>query len=395
MHGTNSAALHRPAMQISLSPTLDAYRDFWPTTAALGEARCFPFQCADVLEILASTLGRSQGLAPLFVCVADAAGRPALLLPLALEQSLGTRVLRFLDCGVNDYNAPVIFPAAIGRHFSMHDVWSLLRQELPPFDLAVFEKMPDMVAGFPNPLVSLATAPHPESSHAVTLDLPCERFASERLPSSSDSKRCLRKLNKRGSVEFEIAQTDAQRDRLLEALFRQKQRQFVETKVTDLFADPTFGEFYTRAMRRLGNPAVLLSGLSLDGRVIAANWGYLVGDRYYDLITSHEGGEFRSFAPGRLLNEWLIGWCIRNGVKFYDFGIGDEPYKFRYCDVHIPLRDAYLPVTLRGGLFTRMLRLRTVAKARLRDTAFGAVLKAARNRLRNSELKPPAPLAQS
>jgi CelD/BcsL family acetyltransferase involved in cellulose biosynthesis len=103
-------------------------------------------------------------------------------------------------------------------------------------------------------------------------------------------------------------------------------------------------------------------------------------------MPSHEDGEWRQYAPGRLLNEWLMEWSLDNGLKFFDFGIGDEPYKFDYCDVHVPLRDAFRPISIKGKLYANMRRLKTAAKVSLRDSRVGTSLIAARNRWRTLRL---------
>ncbi|MEX2128811.1 MAG: GNAT family N-acetyltransferase [Xanthobacteraceae bacterium] len=369
---------------IRVNGSLDDLRALWPRANARRDARCFAFQCADVLEVWCDTIGRARQIEPAFVTVLGTSGQPALLIPLGIEQSNGVRVLQFLDSSLSDYNAPVVFPEAAAWSADAAEwVWAMLLQELPPFDLAAFEKMPGMVDDFRNPLVSLATAVHSESCHTMSLFGPWDRFVRERLPKFSDSRRRRRKLEKLGKVRFEIAETGTQRQLYLEAMMRMKRRKFVETKGYDVFTDPGSGEFYQETNRRLGDRGpVQLSALLLDDRILAAHWGYVAGDRFYHLMPSHEDGDWRPYAPGRLLNEWLMEWSVNNGLQVFDFGIGDEPYKFGYCDVHVPLRDAFRPTTMKGRIYGNMRRLKTAAKIFLRDGKVGATLITARNRWR-------------
>jgi CelD/BcsL family acetyltransferase involved in cellulose biosynthesis len=95
--------------------------------------------------------------------------KPAMLLPLGIERTNGIRILRFLDCGVSDYNAPVVYPEIADVRLNMRNAWTQLRDCLPPFDLAAFEKMPEQVDGLPNPLSTVARASHPESCHGIAL----------------------------------------------------------------------------------------------------------------------------------------------------------------------------------------------------------------------------------
>ena len=384
----DATSTHRTAASISPSFTsfkievtsnLDDLADCWPTSAEPGKAHCYPFQYGDLLRIWCETIGRARGIEPVFAAVSLADGTPALLLPFCIERTGAVAILRFPDCGVSDYNAPVVFPAASALP-DIETVWSRLVKSLPPFDLAVLDKMPGTIHGIGNPFATLATESHPESGHGVTLRGPWEEFAKNRLPRWRDSRRCLRNLEKLGTVCFQIARDRRERAEFLDALFQQKRRRFEETMAIDLFDRPGVTDFYRRTTHSSGGKAIV-SALTLDGRVLAANWGLLSGDHYFDLMTSNEGGEFRTYAPGRLLNEWLLQWCIEQGIRISDFGIGDEAYKFRYCDVHTPLHDAYIPVTLRGTLYARAMRVHMAAKQALRDTVIGTAIKAARSRI--------------
>ena len=96
-------------------------------------------------------------------------------------------------------------------------------------------------------------------------------------------------------------------------------------------------------------------------------------------MPSYEAGEWRPFAPGRLLAEWLLQQHLERGDTVFDYGIGDEPYKFGYCDRHSSLGDAYLAVTAKGAAYKQLLQLQLVAKTKLRETRIGPALKAARS----------------
>lgn len=386
MHHTSTSELSIPdGSRVLVGRSLRDLPVEWPRSDRRGEARCFIFQCADVLDVWCDTIGRARKVDPVFVAVLDGSGRPEALLPLGIEQTGGIRLLRFLDGSVSDYNAPVLFPSAAGRNAAQTAaLWSALTRHLPPFDLALLEKMPAAVEDLPNPLASLATATRAESCHLATLEGPWEAFARQRIFNVADSRRRRRKLEKRGTVRFVIAATEAERSRILDAMMRMKRRKYVATKGYDVFTDPGIGEYYQEATRRLGSSGpVHLAALFLDDRILAAHWGYLANGRFYHLMPSHEDGEWEHYSPGRLLNEYLMEWCLERGIRLFDFGIGDEPYKFGYCNIHVPLCDAYLPATLKGRLHANVMRATNAAKASLRDTAVGAVLLSARNRLRS------------
>jgi CelD/BcsL family acetyltransferase involved in cellulose biosynthesis len=366
-------------VHIEMTSDLSRFSAWWPTTCTTGEAHCYPFQCADVLNIWCSTIGRAQNIEPIFLAVTSQARKPLMLLALGIERVNGVRVLRFLDSGVSDYNAPVLFPEIETLQLEEGALWKQVQSRLPAYDLAVLEKMPDSVGGIRNPLASLATSVRLESCHHMTLEGDWPDFESRRLPNYRDSRRRLRNLEKRAPVRFRIANDDKERQQVFNALIRMKRQRFADTSAHDIFADRGYMEFYAEATRKLGVKGTVQVGALYSGdRVIAANWGFYNNRRYVDLLPSYESGEWKSYAPGRLLSEWLLKQHLERGDAVFDYGIGDEPYKFGYCDQHSRLRDAYLPATAKGTAYKAVLQLHLLAKSKLRDTRVGPALKVAR-----------------
>jgi CelD/BcsL family acetyltransferase involved in cellulose biosynthesis len=377
--------------RIAVSRSLRDFEAWWPRSGSPGDARCYAFQHADILDIWCDTIGEANRIKPVFVTVFGARGAPALLLPLGIQERNGVRVLRFMDGGVSDYNAPVVFPeASTWGPATAAALWAALRRALPPFDLAVLEKMPASVGDLTNPLCGLATAPHLESCHVVKLEGPWESFEPGHIRNRADSRRRRRKLDGLGTVRFVIATTPEQGREFAEAMMRMKRQRFIETKGYDVFTDPGYGAFYREATRRLGVDGLIqVSALLLDDKVLAAHWGYVAGDRFYYLMPAHESGDWRAYAPGRLLNEWLLKWAVESGLKYFDFGIGDEPYKFSYSDLDVPLRDAILPVNAKGRLFAVLLGLKRNTKQSLRNSPLAPALIATRNFLRGFHTSEP------
>lgn len=345
----------------------------WPRSHDEGPGRCYAFQCADVLEAWCNTIGAARNTSPFFVTVTDESDRSLLLLPLGLERRHGVRVLSFLDGGVADYNAPVVFPGAEQLSESaIRLVWKLLRDTLPPFDLAVFDKMPEQVAGLRNPLSVLATSRYPNSGHAMTLSGTWTEYSKNRLPRRQDSGRKRRRLEKLGTLKFEIAETPEHADIFLEAMIRQKTRRFRETGAADDFKRPGYRAFFPEITRRSGSQGpVHLSVLKLDDEILAAHWGYVAGKRFYYLMPSFEGGNWNRYSAGRLHLEALLAWFFDQGIEFFDFGIGDDSYKSEFSDFSIPLYCALMPVTAAGRVYTNVLS----AKMRLQKSKAWPVLR--------------------
>ena len=364
--------------QIWLTHTLSDFNDFWPRSQQLKAARCYAFQCADILEVRCRTIALARKIETLFVAVLDAERNPLLLLPLGIERRHGVRILTFLDGGLSDYNSPVVFPGV--REWAEDDVrmlWRRLQEILPPFDIAILDKMPKWIGDLPNPLILLDTSPFPSSGHAITLSGTWNEFEASRLPGSRKHRRYYhRRLEERGKLTFEIATNPEQFDTFLQALIRQKIRRHRETRTIAGFDRPDYRSFVTEATHCLPAPyPIHLSVLKSDDTIVAAHWGYVVGSRFYGLIASHERGTWRTLSLGHILIEYLLQWSFAHGIEVFDLGIGDEAYKFQYCDVMIPLHVATIPVTFRGVAYSIERNITEKLKSSLRGTRAGEVLK--------------------
>lgn len=342
----------------------------WPRTITATTGRRYVFQCADVLEVWCDTLGKAQGIDPVFVAVFDARDEPLLLLPLGIRRRHGgVRQLFFLDEGVSDYNAPVVFAGARDWDAAtMRRVWRDIVASLPPFDIAVFEKMPEVVEDWPNPLRFLSTAKCRWGAHAMILPADWDNGGKNRLPNWRDSRRRMRKLSERGTMTIGAARSADEASAFLDAMIAMKRRKLRDLTGVDPFeAKAGFADYYFEATRRLfAGGAVHLSALRMDDQILSAHWGYVLGGRFYQLMPAfRDDGAWGFYAPGRLLNEHLIEWSTRQGLTIFDFGYGDEPYKTTYCDTHFELRESVMPVTTTGRLWMLARDVRRVVSRSL------------------------------
>lgn len=339
---------------IRVADNLADFADLWPRTDRYGSAHCYAFQCADILQVWCDTVGKARGTRAVFVAVFDDIGQPILLLPLGIETRRHViRVLRFLDGGVCDYNAPVVFaPTRTWDRATLGLLWRALIRALPRFDIAEFEKMPVDICGVPNPLLGLAVSRFADSGHFMSITGSWEEYAATHLPYKRDSSYQRRRLSRFGPLLFRVANAPEDRQRILDAMMRQKSQQYFETWGVDGLNRPGHRQYYTALVERLNWPGPLLvTALEIDKSILATNCGLVCNRRFLGLITAFDANEWKRFSPGRLLLEDLLRWTFTNGIRIFDFGIGDESYKLAYGDQTLPLYRAAIPVTVIGKAF--------------------------------------------
>lgn len=352
--------------KVVVSSRLEDFSAFWPRAADPAPGVAFHvFQSAEFLEVWYDTIGRARGITPCFCAVRDEAGAPLMLLALGIEKRNGVRVLTFLDGGVSDYNGPVLFPDAAGWDARQsRAVLDAVFAALPPFDIALFEKMPPDVLGRANPLMQLPTTLGPMGGHASQLAESWEAFLAARgKPPSGGGGRFAqryRQLKRLMPVAY-VAADATNSEALLEQLFAQKEARFAETRVPGFADQPGMMAFYREATRHLlGVGLVHLCAVMAGDHPIGLLWSMQQGTRKYVLVSGYDSAqEWEKFSPGRILFDEAMKWSHEQGFAVADFGVGDEAYKFQYCDVHITLHDAMVPVTLRGRAYAAYRRTLT------------------------------------
>jgi CelD/BcsL family acetyltransferase involved in cellulose biosynthesis len=321
----------------------------------------FAFQSFEWQSTCQATIGAARGIEPRVAVLSDAGGRVLLLLPLGVYRHRGLRVLRFLGDVVTDYGAPLIdreFAAEI-RPAETARLWSAVCLFLPPVDLVWLWRMPPEIEGVPNPMVALPGAEHTDNAFAAVLPASMAEFRKTHRVNWSDTRRRRRRLAEHGTVEFDLATTAAERSEAMDRLAQDKSRRWRETGARDLFAEPGYLEFY-RAMTDtpVAGAKPQIAVLRLDGRIVAAHWGLVVGERFYYLLPAYDAA-WQDYSVGRLLLENMVECSIQDpAVRVFDLTAGGEAYKHQWTDCSTPLYELLAPASLPGRVYVTGRRLR-------------------------------------
>jgi len=96
--------------------------------------------------------------------------------------------------------------------------------------------------------------------------------------------------------------------------------------------------------------------------VLAVHWGLAARDRFYCLMLAFADHPLARYSPGRLLVEHLIRWSCEQGLRTFDLGYGDAPWKALIGAERLPLFHACFPVTPFGWTYLEARKLRDVLK---------------------------------
>ncbi len=335
--------------QIRVFDSLEAAEPAWRQFEA--RAVMHAFQRFDWIRAWHDEIATHEGrIEPFVVALGASDAHPGALLPLAIVERGGARVLTWMGGSVSDYHAPLLDPgtartATPGEGSAQ--LWSRLRRELPSFDAVHFEKQPDHVGPVPNPF--RGGQPHMPSA-SVTVD----PVRQQRLPArmSKNNRRLLRRLEDEGDVRFLVADQPDLAEDLTRVMMRQKSERYRSSGVWDMFANEAYCNFYLRMAREGVVPGLVhVSALICGEDVVATEWSLVGKDRCYGLLSGFEN-DFSRFSPGNLLMEHVLDWCADRGLGTYDFTTGAEGYKQRWCDASMQTFEYLAGNTLRGHQYT-------------------------------------------
>lgn len=332
-------------LDVAMYRTFGDAEEPWRQVEARGAG--FVFQSFDWCATWSETVGRARHVEPALVHARDPRTGAEMFLPLGIEpKRFGVRALGFLDGRLADHTAPVL-AGPTDTVFDDVRMKAILRRvgEATGADVLDFRHLRARVGDRRNPLVTSRTKRAGYSTHSLKLDGTWEAFCAERLSSSykSGSRRRLRGLHKRGEPRVVIAGSVQQALSILSTTFTQKARRYRETGRPDPLAINAYREFYQRMTARHHTSGLVhVTALILDEEVLATHWGCVHERRFLWLMPSYDPAWGKA-SPGRLLLDYLVEWSFRQGFREFDFTIGDEPYKFTFCNVSEGLYRRVVP----------------------------------------------------
>ena len=337
----------------------------WPSIADDRDLRMYIFQSREFLDIWLDTIGKASRVEPCFVVVRDADGRPVLHLPLIIETKFNVRLLRFMDCGVADYNAPIVAADRTLSRQEFHDVWADVLALLPSFDVIDLKKIATDVAGAVNPLTYLDCVPFGESGHVIALT---------RLRDQTDTRRAVARqrrklqthakgLSQIGEPRFIVNPDAAEAARVAERLLELKRRKYQRTSTPDFLTAPGVEHFYRQMMSpgRLGTISHL-SALTIGDTVASAHLGFIGRGRFYYIFPAYDT-QFGRYRVGHLLLQHLIDQSVTQDFDTFDLGIGDASYKNKWATHRVALHSHQRAVTAAGRIYLQMRRVGRLVRA--------------------------------
>jgi CelD/BcsL family acetyltransferase involved in cellulose biosynthesis len=312
-----------------------------------------PYQRYDFLCPWHQMVGEREGLRPLVVIAYDRDRVPLLLFPLVLRQSWGLRIAHFMGGKHATFNMALWNRdfATVASRADLQTVFTAIH-EREGVDMLSFHQQPLTWQDLPNPMALLPRQPSVN-------DCPMMRI----MPGAPDTTRVSlslrrrlktkeRKLQALAGYRYQVATSDSDIKRLLDAFFRIKPLRMAEQKLPNVFAEPGVEDFIRdTGMTPLpdGGRVIEIHALETDAEVIAVFAGVADGTRFSMMFNTYTVSASSRFSPGLVLIRHIIDYYAERGYHALDLGVGSDGYKKLFCKANEPIFDCFVPLSPRGS----------------------------------------------
>jgi CelD/BcsL family acetyltransferase involved in cellulose biosynthesis len=331
--------------------------DWQQAAAVCADVRALtPFQDRRWLEAWYRAFAGFGEVEPLIAIVMDAAtAEPVALFPLTRRVQHGIRIVEFADQQLTDYNAPLLHAAAPRDAAGARALWRDLKTALKRLpggaDLIRFRKMPFDLEDRPNPLTLLpGVGVSLLNSNLVTTgdDFDAYRRSLERTV-RKELERSWRVFSRHADAAFQIVIDPEEAQRVLSTMEIQQDTRMRHLGLKFMLNDENCAAFYRGLVRdNLASGYAVLSALTVGGEVVATLLGVRSGSRYVMVRISNAGDKWSNCSPGRLIIERSMAALHRDGVRHFDFSIGNYAYKRRFGVVPMALAELTAALSWRG-----------------------------------------------
>ena len=326
-----------------------------------------PFQHPQWYDAWYAAFADAEGVGPLIAVVTDAStGEPAALLPLILRRQDDIAIVEFADLDLTDYNAPILGCAAPRDAGAARAMWrsllSALRRMSDRPDLIRLRKVPVDLDGKPNPIALLdAAGPCSLNGNLVTSgeNYDAWRYTLEKTV-RKELERSWRVFTRDPAASFAIITDTSEALRILSATEVQQGTRMQSLGRNYVLNEETSAAFYRNLVRDgVGSGYALVSALKVGDEVVATLLGIRTGSRYVMIRISNAGEKWSNCSPGRLIIERTMAALHGDGVREFDFSVGNYAYKRRFGVTQLPLVDISAALSWRGwpyGVRDHMVR---------------------------------------
>ena len=301
----------------------------------------------------------------LLILTARSGARLTLVWPLMIVTEKGLRVIKWLSEPHLQYG-DVLAETGPGLDDLLNRAWRLIKSHDGHDAIALGKVLSTAhVYEFLNRRCPVACNPSVASQLDLSAYDSCAAFG--KVMGRSRRKRHTRrynKIDKLGDLQIAVHLSGAAQTHAIEQAFAFKQDWLTQNGLlSQTVFEASSAEFLASLPSAPGGPHMVVAEMSLDGKPLAIEIGFVFKDHYYSYMGAFDLA-WRDYSPGKVQMREMISWCIENGMDQYDFLGTSAAYKSEWTDCTIDMRDFCDAGTLKGAAYVRVWlgSLRPLAK---------------------------------
>lgn len=362
-------------LSIEVHHSLDLVEDEWRFLE--DEINCSPFQRLSWIKPIYQPIAANHSIetnhqTQPFIVAGRVNQKLVFVLPMVLERSFLGNYVKWAGAKCSDYNGMVMhpgYPEVIGSGV-FRRVINQIKHDFPDLDAIHLSKNP--VNSMPAEWVGgdeFSSWQTEYSSHALNLSKSWTALYQQiRSTKSRHRLRSKARAFKRsGSISFRQVRSSQERLQAVRQILQWKTNHLAKLGSMNPFGSeshPSETRAVIEASVRDNDPhSIKVFGLYRDGQLVAGMLAFIDEANFYYLVSAYSPNIPSKFSIGTQLLVKTLEFACRTGKKNYDFLIGDEAYKFDWCDTTIPLHDHIAPFTLKGRLLAAGIRASLHAKS--------------------------------
>lgn len=270
---------------------------------------------------------RLVGIAPFYLRRAKAHG----VIPFRELRFLGSEMVgsSYLDVIVNEQHKPAMLRSVYRYLFSQaRGEWDILTLSDVPAESSTLDLWGELFAEAGKVGEVIATTCCPVIRLPKDIETYRASLGRNRRYTLQRKTKCLERA---GRMHYSHATSPAEVDAAFESLVALHQQRWSGARSGGVFAKDAPRRFHREVVQVLSEQGrVRIDQLGLDGRPIAAIYGFVYGGTYYFYLPGFDPTAVSKASPGLLLLHHRIEQAIRDGLTTVDLLQGAQPYKLEW-----------------------------------------------------------------
>ena len=280
------------------------------------------------------------------------------LAPLQIRKKNGVRWLEFLASEINDYNNILFDDNLINDLSGINEILTLILASVRDYDVCNLRQVPSKIGIHCN---TLANSDRFKSSikglriNKRIIEPTNKTLVPKKI--SKQNSRNIKKLKAISEADLYIEIDRSLKTPIINHVIKEKEKQYRKTGAVNIFSDPSIKHFFANLDQidtKKSQVNVSTSALAMGKKLIAAHMGMSFGGVFYYYMPVADTENFGRFSPGSILLEELGSQSLSASCHIFDFTVGQEEYKKRWCNDGVSLSESLYANTV-VGIFTVLL----------------------------------------